>query len=393
MDEQIIKDLSLQSMINQSLHQINFVLYFQPRPNINNNKQISFPETTFSIVHCSILKPDSSQMQTLPLHIQANEPDVRQSTIGSAYCIANGLQCDWYPIKKTAIASDVHIFFKVGGMAEDDRNICYVIENGDYCTLPFLNPQRQKCSLVYSAKEQSLFVIGGRSVQNVGFLSNVEQLCLTDMQNMFSNKNININSNGNCVSLQSMKWKPLPSMMNERENVSSVIIGDGENEKIFVCGGWNKQKKDMKYCELYEIGSGHWIELPPMLYSAQTAGICYWQQRRSVVVVGGWSAEASKKASLYDMQQNRWQLLPDTLYDHCRFPSVSLYSTFAEHNLIVVAGNRGIYDMENSGWGMIEFLDIRDSRRTWSAIGDVQKTLAIAEQQMTNNFLKSILRI
>ena len=177
-------------------------------------------------------------------------------------------------------------------------------------------------------------------------------------------------------------------MKQKRASASCVLIGDGDGDRLFVCGGGDGHRY-LNSSEMYDFSTSSWNQLQPMTHSASNAGICYWNEKKSVVVVGGYDGypNPSPKASIFDLHSNKWRSLPDTSSHHPNRPSVSIFNPISllssPSSLIVVAGNYSSNcNLPSHPWSSIECLDIRDSSQKWMVIGDIKEMMRMWKRRL-----------
>ena len=142
-----------------------------------------------------------------------------------SYCMVKVRDCDWY---HQVQHQPMHMMLSVSNNDVTQPSTAHIIEAG---TQIKLSPDRRRCrafsSVLYSTKQQSLFVIGGQK-NGKEFSANVDQLQFA--------------SNGEEVV---QTWTELPDMHSRRGSASSVLIERQQNEHghdqplllLFVCGG------------------------------------------------------------------------------------------------------------------------------------------------------------
>ena len=119
-------------------------------------------------------------------------------------------------------------------------------------------------------------------------------------------------------------------------------------------------------------------------YERSDAGICYDEIQQTVYVGGGtkgdWISDDYRGVKAYDIMKEEWLDLPETWMKHKYKPI--MWNDRHNHNLLFIGS---VY--QNS----LEFMDLRENRKSWKIIRDMKYTEGLSEIFGFKSFNRAIL--
>eukprot|EP01084_Bolivina_argentea_P170512 295461_1 len=299
----------------------------------------------------------STPKNHLHLYPSSNKTNIFNDSYGSTYKfgvfnkLPLSLRKHLFPEQYAITKDTLHIIFKIEGEGRENKKQhnkikAYLIETDSMTELPKSNNKTvfDRCGLLLSS-QFGIIILGGYDYKKNKSFANVQTL-------KYSNKK------------KQLIWdnKMIPPMNNARSNMAHTILN---NKYIFVSGGWASSIiGDTNSVEIYNIQTKKWKEISHLRYPRLCHGQLYDRNRNNIFVVGGSRMVQCKSAERYDTEKDIWYVLPNTNYYHTWYPDLKLIDS----NVLVVNGDDYIYGgrvRASSGWGVSEYLDLRDSDQKW----------------------------
>lgn len=154
--------------------------------------------------------------------------------------------------------------------------------------------------LMYGIIQTEFFVAGGSPILGEAIYNSVE-----------------------CLKINTNSWRPIPSLMTERDAVS--IVADHHTNRIFALGGWNDDNT-YQSMECYELSRGEWRKWPSMS-TARSFLSAISDGKGHLFATGGGSspfrgANCYKTVEIFNLERKVWRDHSNMLYNRCGHVSV-----------------------------------------------------------------------
>ena len=160
---------------------------------------------------------------------------------------------------------------------------------------------------------------------------------------------------------------------------SVYVLDNDYDDKLFIFGGW-WNSNDLSSCYMYNETNAQWIKLKNMNKGQQSAGICYWEEKQSMIVAAGYNTGNYNEK--YDVTKNLWIDLPHLNKSHPSSPVV-----VSSNNIIFCIGGAKV---GGNNLGFIEMYDPRNRENKWILVDSVKNYFNIEETSVAgyNSFLQ-----
>ena len=156
-------------------------------------------------------------------------------------------------------------------------------------------------------------------------------------------------------SFNDYKWiKIKKGMQKERSFLSAIMIND---DQLFCCGG--TKDKYLSDTDIYNFDTKKWIKLSNKTVEVCRAGLCIDKVVHKRIYAGGgkkvpFSAQSKvKTVEYYDLNKNKWIILPDSNGIHASYP-------------ILWIDNGNILYMASTFANCVERIDLRENK--WNVV-------------------------